>query len=132
VQKVVNRHGLLYIGDCKMAALSTRAYLVQSGDFYCMPLSAVQLNAESRAELLKPVWEGKQELSSIERTNEKGERQVIAQGFSLQRTQQISGEEQAFGWQERLQVVRSLKFAAAEERGLRECVAKAVGEVEGL
>jgi transposase len=132
VQKVVNRHGLLYIGDCKMAAVSTRAYLVQSGDFYCMPLSAVQLNAESRAELLKPVWEDKQELSSIEQTNEKGEKQVIAQGFSLQRTQQISGEEQAFCWQERLLVVRSLKFAAAQERGLRERLARAVAEVEGL
>jgi transposase len=132
VQKVVDRHGLLYIGDCKMAALSTRAYLVQSADFYCSPLSAVQLNADERAELLKPVWEGKQELQAIERTNEKGDQEVIARGFYVQRTQQITGEEQAFCWQERLLVVCSLKLAAAQQRGLRERVAKAKAEVEGL
>jgi transposase len=132
VQKVVGRHGLLYIGDCKMAALSTRAYLVQSGDFYCSPLSAVQLNAEQRAELLKPVWEGKQDLSPIERTNQKGDREVIAQGFSVQRTQEIVTEEQSFCWHERLLVVRSLKLAAVQERGLRERLAQAQTQIQGL
>ena len=132
VQKVVDRHGLLYIGDCKMAALSTRAYLVQSGDCYCTPLSAVQLNAEQRAELLKPVWEGMQELEAIERTNEKGDREVIAQGFCLQRTQEISTQEQSFCWQERWLVVRSLKLAAVQERGLRERLAKAEAQIRGL
>jgi transposase len=132
VQHVVDRHGLLYIGDCKMAALSTRAYLVQSGDCYCTPLSAVQLSAEQRAELLKPVWEGKQELEPIERINEKGDREVIARGFSLQRNQEISTEEQSFCWQERLLVVRSLKLAAVQERGLRERFAKAQAQVQEL
>ncbi len=132
VQKVVDRHGLLYIGDCKMAALSTRGYLVQSGDCYCTPLSAVQLNAEQRAELLQPVWEGKQKLESIERTNEQGDKEVIAQGFSLQRNQQITAQEQSFCWQERLLVVRSLKLAAAQERGLRERLARALAQVQGL
>jgi transposase len=132
VQKVVDRPGLLYIGDCKMAALSTRGYLVQSGDFYCTPLSAVQLNAEQRAQLLQPVWEGKQKLESIERTNEQGEKEVIAQGFSLQRNQQITAQEQSFCWQERLLVVRSLKLAAVQERGLRERLARALAQVQGL
>jgi len=132
VQKVVDQHGLLYIGDCKMAALSTRAYLVQSGDCYCTPLSAVQLNAEQRAELLQPVWEGKQKREPIERTNEQAERQVIAQGFCLQRNQAISAEEQSFCWQERLLVVRSLKLAAVQERGLRERAAKALAQIQGL
>lgn len=132
VQKVVNRHGLLYIGDCKMAALSTRAYLVQSGDFYCTPLSAVQLNAESRVELLSPVWEGKQQLSPIEGTNQKGEKEVIANGFQVQRIQEITTEQQSFSWQEQLLVVRSLKLAAVQEQGLRERLSKAVAQVQGL
>jgi transposase len=132
VQNVVDRHGLLYIGDCKMAALCTRAYLVQSGDWYCSPLSAVQLNAEQLGSLLKPVWEGVQELEAIERTNEKGDKEVIARGFQVQRSQQITAEVQTFCWQERLLVVRSLKLAAVQERGLRERVAKAQTEVQGL
>ena len=132
VQDVVGRHGLLYLGDCKMAALATRGYLVQSGDFYCMPLSLVQLSEEQRTELLKPVWEGKQKLEPIQRTNEKGDREVIARGFSLQRPQEITTEEQSFCWQEQLLVVRSLKLVAAQERGLRERLAKAEAEVQGL
>jgi transposase len=132
VQNVVNRHGLLYIGDCKMAALSTRAYLAQSGDFYCTPLSTVALSAQSRAELLKPVWEGKRQLEVIERTNEQGEKEVIAQGFQVQRSQQITTEQQSFSWQERLLVVRSLKLANMQEKGLRERLAKALAQVQGL
>jgi transposase len=131
VQDVVGRHGLLYLGDCKMAALATRGYLVQSGDWYCCPLPAVQLNAEQLRELLDPVWQGTQQLEPIERTNEKGDKQVIAQGFQRQRSQQISGE-QAFCWQEQLLIVRSLKLAAVQERGLRERVAKARAEIEKL
>src|SRR4029078_12920448 len=34
VQASVGRHGLLYVGDCKMASRETRARLVVSGDFY--------------------------------------------------------------------------------------------------
>ena len=33
--------GLLYIGDCKMGALATRAYVAQTENFYLMPLAQV-------------------------------------------------------------------------------------------
>ncbi len=33
--------GWLYIGDCKMGALATRAYLAQTGNYYLMPLAQV-------------------------------------------------------------------------------------------
>lgn len=131
VQDVLGRHGLLYIGDCKMAALATRASLARSADYYACPLSAVQLNAEQRATLLQPVWEGVQELEAIERINDKGEKEVIARGFQTQRTQQITGGD-VFSWQERLLIVYSLKLAATQQRGLRERLAKAEAEVQGL
>lgn len=34
VRKLLNQHGLLYTGDCKMAALETRAEIAATGDFY--------------------------------------------------------------------------------------------------
>jgi transposase len=37
VQKMLARHGLLYIGDTKMGAQATRAYLAASGDYSCCP-----------------------------------------------------------------------------------------------
>src|ERR1700687_3530237 len=38
VRILLGRSGLLYVGDCKMAALATRAELVAEGDYYLMPL----------------------------------------------------------------------------------------------
>ena len=43
VQASLGRHGLLYVGDCKMASRETRAFLAAHGDFYLCPLPAVQL-----------------------------------------------------------------------------------------
>lgn len=41
VQDSLKRQGLLYVGDCKMGALQTRAHLHASRDFYLCPLSAL-------------------------------------------------------------------------------------------
>jgi transposase len=37
VSKSLDEHGLLCVGDCKMAALQTRAYLQAQQDFYLCP-----------------------------------------------------------------------------------------------
>jgi transposase len=38
VRGIVGRSGLLYAGDCKMAALATRAEITAHHDFYLVPL----------------------------------------------------------------------------------------------
>src|SRR5207249_4064595 len=38
VHGMLGESELLYIGDCKMAALGTRATIVAQGDYYLMPL----------------------------------------------------------------------------------------------
>jgi len=43
VQESIGQHGLLYVGDCKMASRETRAFVAAQGDFYLCPLPAVQL-----------------------------------------------------------------------------------------
>ena len=40
VRQSVGQTGMTYIGDCKMAALATRADIVAHRDFYLCPLSA--------------------------------------------------------------------------------------------
>ena len=42
VHKALARRGLLYVGDCKMAALATRVFLVNAGDSYLCPLAKRQ------------------------------------------------------------------------------------------
>src|SRR5260370_27460126 len=43
VREGLKKEGLLYIGDCKMAALQTRASIQNQKDFYLCPLSSVQI-----------------------------------------------------------------------------------------
>src|SRR5437588_12028951 len=44
VRDGLQQNGLLYVGDCKMAALQTRASIQAHGDYYLCPLSAVQVS----------------------------------------------------------------------------------------
>src|SRR3982751_1068701 len=50
--------GRTYVGDCKMAALATRAFVAAGEDFYLCPLSESQLSRAERHELLQPVFAG--------------------------------------------------------------------------
>ena len=47
VRQLLGQRGLLYTGDCKMAALATRAEIVAQGDYYLTPLP---LTGQTRAE----------------------------------------------------------------------------------
>ena len=135
VQAVLGRHGLLYIGDCKMGSQASRAYLVMSGDYYCCPLSKVQLDTEELRDLLSPFRQGVQKLTEVKQMNVKGEIEVIAEGFEKMRSQEMKGSKTSpsIKWEkERLLIVRSIKLARMQERALRERVAKAQTEVRAL
>src|SRR5437667_4796525 len=56
VQASRDRRGLLYVGDCKMAARETRWRLAATGDFYLCPLSHVQLAEGELEAALATVW----------------------------------------------------------------------------
>jgi transposase len=134
VQAIVKRRGLTYVGDCKMAALQTRATIAASGDYYLCPLSSTQLPAAELAELLAPVWRGEQPLRPIYRPADqtRPQRQHIAEGYEygVELTAQVEG--QSVPWTERRLVVRSLKLAAAQERAVRQRVATAQQEIATL
>jgi len=129
-QQTFGRTGLLYVGDCKMAALSTRAYVQHSGDFYLCPLSGVQVSAAMLQQLVAPVEAGTQPLTSIARQSEEEESpEVIAVGYEY--TQQVSlrQDEQTVQWDERVLVVRSLKLAQTQQAALQQRLAKAQAEL---
>ena len=114
----LDRQGLLFVGDCKMSALATRAHLVAQQQYYLTPLALVGETAE-----LLPAWIEagvKQGEGLIAVLSEDGE-QVLAQGYELSRTC-VSG---ALWWQERVLVVRSLAYADTQRRHLEERLAKA-------
>jgi len=87
VQRTLGQSGMTYVGDCKMAALSTRAYLVASGDHYLCPLSSRQLPAQQLDRVLEPVWAGGQPLTPVYRPTQPGTpAEKLAEGFTYEVT----------------------------------------------
>jgi len=68
VQASVGRHGLLYVGDCKMASRETRARIAAAGDFYLCPLPQVQLDEGEFDAVLEVVCKGEHTLRGYPET----------------------------------------------------------------
>ncbi len=132
VSQSLDEHGLLYIGDCKMAALDTRAYLQAQQDYYLCPLSAKQMPEEVLDEYLKPVWAGEQALTPIVREREGGKPEQIAEGYEKRVTlsREVAGK--TISWTERQLIVRSSKLTQAATQALHARLAKAQAELEAL
>jgi transposase len=119
VRASLEQRGLLYVGDCKLGALETRAFLQAGGDYYLCPLSALQVPPEVLEAYMAPVWTGQQPGTRISRTAANGKRQLIAEGDERLEplTAVVGGAPLA--WTERRLVIRSRQWAQAGERGLR-------------
>jgi transposase len=132
VQASLGRHGLLYVGDCKMASRETRARIAAAGDFYLCPLPQVQLDAGEFDAALEAVCKGDHTLSWVVREGPKGQPELIAEGYEypVAMSQKVDGKVQS--WSERRLVIRSVRHAHAAEAALRARVAKALAQIEAL
>src|SRR4029450_12745451 len=76
VRQVVQTTGLTYVGDCKMAAIGTRAEIVAHHDYYLCPLSAKQMPEAELDRVLDPVLRGTFEPSAIRLPQTDGAREA--------------------------------------------------------
>jgi transposase len=133
VRSVLDQRGLLYIGDSKMEAVGTRAYIVAGGDYYLTPLSHKGGQGELLAQLVSSALAQEQELVNVFRqpANE-SEPELIAQGYETIRQQEaeVAGEEVV--WTERVLVIYSPKLAQSQYRGLESRLQRAEEKVLAL
>ena len=134
VQRSFGTGGKTYVGDCKMAALATRAYLASTQDFYLCPLSEKQLSRQDRLALLQPVWQGRQTLQQVHRPQATPEQEpkLVAEGFSLDVAVQAEVDGVAVEWTERRWLVRSVAFAQGQQGQLESRLQRALEQVEQL
>jgi len=130
VRASVGRRGLLYVGDCKMAALSTRAFVAAGGDSYLCPLGSQLLATEELDRYLAPVWDGTQPLAVI--TTDDEEQTPLAHGYECTVPLTATVAAQCVTWTERRLVLCSLAQAKSEEVALRDRVAQTVAALEAL
>ena len=118
--RYLQRKGLLVVGDCKMSALATRAFIQAAGDFYLTPLSQVgEVASQMQAWIEAGVAKG-EDLSKVQISDEEGIHE-IARGYEVKRLCTYEGQ----NWEERLLIVRSHSYAEAQEHALEKRLAKA-------
>ena len=132
VSQSLNEHGLLYVGDCKMAALETRAFLQANQDCYLCPLSNKQMPDAVLDGYLQPVWAGTQPVTRVTREREASQPELIAQGYEQTVTLSAEVKGKTITWIERHLIVRSSKLAQAATEALHARLVKAQAELEHL
>jgi transposase len=132
VQKSFGGSGRTHVGDCKMAALATRAFVADGQDFYLCPLSENQLDRDERRALLQPVFAGTQPLQQVRRPGSEDDDELVAEGFSVDVEQTGKVGEKEVHWTERRWFVRSLAYAQAQEAALGRRLEKAVAALRAL
>jgi transposase len=109
----------LYVGDAKMGALDTRAFIQAGRDYYLTPLTQTGDIPELMKELLKPVWDKEQSLELIYPPTDETKPKAIALGYEITRDQEATlANQQKMEWEERLLVVYSPPLARKRRRGL--------------
>jgi transposase len=118
IRRGLHKTGLLFVGDCKMSALETRAYLVRHQDWYLSPLPLTGATAAAMdAWISEGVTQGEAgSLELVVRTNDRGHEVLVAEGYELERT--CCAPDGDLVWRERVLVVRSPMHAAQQAAGL--------------
>jgi transposase len=125
--------GRTYVGDCKMAALATRAFVASGGDFYLCPLSLTQISRAARHELLLPVWDGTQALQQVSRPGPEGQPdELAAEGFCVDVELMAQVEQQEVRWTERRWLVRSVAYAHTQQEALERRLTRALAALREL
>jgi transposase len=133
VQQSFGKGGRHYVGDCKMAALATRAFVAAGQDYYLCPLSESQLSRAQRRELLQPVFAGTQALQQVRRPGGEGQPdELVAEGFGVDVELTALVGEAELRWTERRWLVRSLAYAQSQQAALERRLANATKALREL
>ncbi|MGB0388840.1 MAG: IS1634 family transposase, partial [Ardenticatenaceae bacterium] len=138
IRETLAQSGLLYIGDCKMAALETLATIADNNDYYLTPLPQTGKNPELLAKQIERINSEEVELIDIYREEDIPQDQKpdpqdrLAQGFEFTRSQSATVNEKEINWNERVLVVRSDSYANSQIKLFERRLLRAEKELLGL
>ena len=129
VRPWLGQTGLLYVGDCKMAALETRAEIAANGDFY---LTRLPLTGEVAAQFTSWV-EAALTGDAVKKVVEiQSEEKLIAKGYEFERPQTAVVGQREQTWTERVQIIRSEAAAQSQAAALERRLEQAAAAVRSL
>jgi transposase len=132
VHQGLGRAGLLYVGDCKMAAEKTRAHIQAQGDFYLCPLSALHVPPATLAQSVEAYLEAGSPLIQVVCEDEAGQPKCLAQGYETLVEMEVKDGEQTICWQERRLIIQAIDASKAAQISLQERLEKAEKAIGAL
>ncbi len=111
VKQTVGGTGVLFVGDCKMASLDTRARIANSDDYYLTLLPNTGETAKQIGSWIDTALQKDKagELQAIYKPTEAGQPpELIGKGYEFTRTLQTTVDGKEVTWTERVQIVQSL------------------------
>src|SRR3954471_434253 len=115
IRQMLGKTGLVYAGDCKMAALATRADLVAHGDYYLVPLPVTGEIKDLRDGGITAATEGDQVAQLLWDGG-----QLLGGGYEWERSLSAVVGDRTVTWTERVQVIRSRSLAQAQDTALEQ------------
>lgn len=127
VKQKVGGAGLLFVGDCKMASLDTRARIAGGDDYYLTLLPNTGETAKQIGSWIDTALE-KEAVGTLQAIYKPGDvgrpRELVSKGYEFTRTLQATVDEREVTWTERVQVVQSLAQQNSQkarlEKGLQQ------------
>ena len=132
ITTILSKPGLLFVGDCKMSALATRAHIRALGQHYLTPLALVGDTGRDMPSWIQEAVDGKQPLTPVYAADAQEGDEPLAQGY--ERTRPVIAQEggQTLEWTERVFVCHSPAYADTLKRGLARRLETATAKLEAL
>jgi len=129
---ILTKDGLLFVGDCKMSALATRAYIHGREHYYLSPLALVGDTATEMQAWIQDALEGKPTLTDIYVLDDKERQILLGQGYETSRICSAHLDGEVVTWTERIFVVHSRSYAEALKHGLEQRLSTATAKLQAL
>ena len=138
--KILDKAGILYIGDSKMGAIETRAVIAHDGNAYLMPLAMTGKTPALLDKILSELESGTHQTINVflpgdlpENIDEEpNPKLALAKGFEItvERKHMLDGKK--IIWNERLCCVQSFRYAASESKALDSRLTKAEEALQNI
>ena len=134
---MVERKGLLFVGDSKMSALATRAHIHRLEQHYLCPLAQTGETAQEMKQWVAVAGDDGHPLQTVSIEQAKGERKLLAEGYERVRSVCMPAPDQPDGpqpiqWAERVMVVRSEGYRKAQLETLENHLQQATERLQAL
>ncbi|HIP71270.1 MAG TPA: DUF4277 domain-containing protein [Anaerolineae bacterium] len=139
VKKIMPEQGMLVVGDSKMSALATRAFIAHNQDYYLTPLAYAKDEPDLLDKLLAEKQEHEEEIALVflpgdipDDGTEPDPELAVGRGFEVERSCTAIVEGETVSWTERLLVIRSFSYTRSMQKGLQRRLDKAEKALRAL